>query len=153
MLGNEILLRQMSREDVEVVRRSLEAFERDGLEGLLRHLDPEIEWTTTGRTSIGSYIHRATYRGHEGMRRYFGLLLDEFEDVRIEPVEFIDAGEQVIVIIRISGRGKRSGAPVELTLVSVGSVRNGKTIQVRNYPSREEALERPGSVSEATGQP
>jgi len=147
MLGNEILERQMSREDVEVVRRSLEVFERDGLEGLLRHLDSDTEWTTTG-----SYIRRATYRGHEGMRRYFGSMLDEFEDVRIEPVEFIDAGEKVIVIIRISGRGKRSGAPVELTLVSVGSVRNGKTVQVRNYPSRDEALEAAGLRIEATAQ-
>jgi hypothetical protein len=56
-------------------------------------------------------------------------------------VEFIDADEHVIVIIRISGRGKRSGASVELTLVSVGSVRNGKTVRVRNYPSRDGALE------------
>ena len=129
----------MSREDVEAVRRSLEAFERDGLEGLLLHLDPEIEWTTTG-----AYIDLSTYRGHEGVRRYFGSLLDEFEDVRIEPVEFIDAGEQVIVIIRVSGRGRRSGAPVEMTLVSVGSVRDGKTVRVRNYPSRDAALEAAG---------
>ena len=112
LLGNEILLRQMSREDMEIVRRIFEVFARDGFEGLLRHLDPEIEWTTTG-----SYIDRATYRGHDGVRRYLGSMLDEFEDFRIEPVEFIDAGEQVIVITRVSGRGKRSRAPVELTLV------------------------------------
>jgi ketosteroid isomerase-like protein len=38
----------MSRKNVEVVRRSIEAYEREGLDGSLRYYDPEIEWTSTG---------------------------------------------------------------------------------------------------------
>ena len=78
----------MSQENVETVRRSIEAYEGDGLDGYLRYFHPEVEWTSTG-----AYIEAATYRGHAGVRRYLGSMEEEFEDLRIEPLELIDAGE------------------------------------------------------------
>jgi ketosteroid isomerase-like protein len=129
----------MSQENVEAVRLALEAYEREGLDGYLRYLDPEIEWTSTD-----AYIERATYRGHEGVRRYLGTMEAEFEEIRIEPVELIDAGEQVISSVRISGRGKGSGAPVELILISVGWLRDGVAYRIRNYPDMAAALEAAG---------
>jgi ketosteroid isomerase-like protein len=132
----------MSEENVEIVRRAIEAYGHEGLDGTLRFYDPEIEWTSTG-----DYIEAATYSGHDGLRRYLGTMEDEFEDLRIEPVELIDAGERVISSVRFTGRGKTSGAPVEMTLISVGSVRDGLINRVRNYPSMAEALEAAG-VSE-----
>jgi uncharacterized protein len=129
----------VSQENVQVVRRGYAAYERDGLAGLLRHLHPEVEWTTTG-----AFMEAGTYRGHEGVRRYLGSMLDEFEDPRNEPEEVIDAGDQVVVSARLTGRGKRSGAPVELTLTSVTAVRDGMIVRIRNYPTRPEALEAVG---------
>ena len=108
----------MSEENVEVVRRAIEAYGREGLDGVLGYYDPEIEWTSTG-----DYIERATYRGHDGLRRYLGTMEGEFKDLRIEPVELIDAGEQVISSVRFTGRGKASDAPVEMTLISVRHAR------------------------------
>lgn len=129
----------MSEENVEIVRCAIEAYGRQGLDGTLRYYDPEIEWTSTGE-----YIERATYRGHDGLRRYLGTMEEEFTDLRIEPVELIDAGEQVISSVRFTGRGKASGAPVEMTLISVGSLRDGLIYRVRNYPDMAEALEAAG---------
>ena len=129
----------MSEEDVEIVRRAIEAYGRGGLDGMLRYYDPEIEWTTTA-----GYIEPATYRGHEGIRRYLGTVADEFDDLRIEPVELIDTGEQVIGSVRFTGRGKASGAPVEMTLISVSSLRDGLIYRVRNYPGMADALEAAG---------
>jgi ketosteroid isomerase-like protein len=129
----------MSRENVAAVRRALEAYGREGLDGYLRYLDPEIE-----RTSTEEWIERATYRGHEGVRRYLGSIEAEFEDLRVEPVELIDAGDQVISSVRISGRGKSNGASVELTLISVGWMRDGIAYRLRNYPDMAEALEAAG---------
>ena len=129
----------MSEENVEIIRRAIEAYGREGLDGTLRYYDPSIEWTSTG-----DYIEAATYRGHDGLRRYFGTMEDEFEDLRVEPVELIEAGEQVISSVRFTGRGKSSGAPVEMTLISVGSLREGLVYRVHNYPSMAEALEAAG---------
>jgi ketosteroid isomerase-like protein len=75
--------RPVSQENVEIVRRAFDAFEHDGVAGLLRHFDPRIEWTTTG-----AFPEASTYRGHEGVRRYLGAMLNEFDDLRNEPEEF-----------------------------------------------------------------
>jgi ketosteroid isomerase-like protein len=129
----------MSRENVEIVRRSFDAFARDGIDGLLRYLDPGIEWTTTG-----AFLEADTYRGPEDVRRYLGSLLDEFEDVRNEPEELIDAGDQIVASVRISGRGKQSGAAVDLTMTQVCLLREGRIVRIQNYMSRSEALEAAG---------
>ncbi len=100
----------MSEENVETVRRAVEAYEREGLNGWMRYYAPEIEWTTTDKS-----IERATYRGHDGVRRFFGSFDDEFDDLRFDVEELIDAGEQVVLTLRVGGRGKASGAPVEMT--------------------------------------
>jgi hypothetical protein len=80
---------------------------------IFAYLDPEVEWSTTD-----AWIERATYRGHDGVRRYLGSMAAEFEDVRAEPVELIDAGgEQVVSPVRISGRGgKRCASRADLDL-------------------------------------
>jgi ketosteroid isomerase-like protein len=129
----------MSQENVEVVRRAIEAYAREGLEGSLRYYDPEVEWTTTE-----AYIEPATYSGHDGLRRYLGAIEEEFEDLQIEPIELIDAGEKVISSVRISGSGKASGAPVSVTLISVGSLRDGLIYRLSNYPDMGAALEAAG---------
>jgi ketosteroid isomerase-like protein len=129
----------MSQENVEVVRQAIDAFNRGGIEAALGFFDPEIEWTTTG-----IFVEAGTYRGHEGALRYMGALATELEDLRNEPQELIDAGEQVVVPMRFSARGKRSGAPVELPITLVYSVRGRRIIRIRNYMAKAEALEAAG---------
>jgi ketosteroid isomerase-like protein len=126
----------MSEENAEIVRR---AYETDGIEPLMDYLGPEIEWTTTG-----AFLEAATYRGHDEVRRYLGSMEDEFDDLRNEPQELIDAGEEVVSCSRVSGRGKRSGAVVELTLWTVALVRDGRIVRLRNYTTKAEALEAAG---------
>jgi ketosteroid isomerase-like protein len=129
----------MSQENLETVRRAIEAHGREGVEGALRYNDAEVEWQTTE-----AYLERGTYRGHQVLRRYLGSIEDEFEDLGIEPEELIDAGEQVISSVRISGKGKGSGAPVAITLISVGSLRDGVIYRVRNCADMAAALEAAG---------
>jgi ketosteroid isomerase-like protein len=126
----------MSQEDVEIVRR---AFATEGIEELMEYLDPEIEWSTTGML-----LEAATYRGHEGVRGYLGEMNAAFDDLRDAPEEVIDAGEVVLVTNRISGRDKRSGVPVEFSVTSVCSVRDGSIVQIRSYRSKADALEAAG---------
>ena len=51
---------------------------------------------------------------------------------------------EVVISVRISGVGKRSGAPVDLTLASVCSLRDGKLFRIVNCPEKAEALEAVG---------
>ena len=129
----------MSQENIEVVRRSFDAWNRGDLAAYLGCFDPEVEWTTTGR-----YVEAGTYRGHEGLLRYLGGLTAEFDDVEIHPEELVQVGDRIVATVRITGRGRASGAPVELTLAGVCSFRDGTIVRIRNYADQAEALEAAG---------
>ena len=124
----------MSQENVEIVRRAIDAFNRG--EDALDLLDPEIEWTTTG-----IFVEPHTYRGHEDVRQYLGALADDFEGVHVEPDELIAAGDHVIVPARLTGRGRLSGVPVGLNVTLLYSLRGGKIVRIRNYAENAQALE------------
>jgi ketosteroid isomerase-like protein len=69
-------------------------------------------------------------------------ILDTFDEVQLEPQELIDAGaDQVVAVVRFSGRAKLSGIDSELTYAEVSTIRDGKIAQGRQYWTRDEALE------------
>ena len=51
--------------------------------------------------SVGTLSERvfnpAVYEGHDGIRRFVAELDEVWDEFRIEPVEFIDAGDAVVV--------------------------------------------------------
>jgi ketosteroid isomerase-like protein len=127
----------MSRENVEVVRRALDVFNRG--EDALDLLDPEIVWTTTGL-----FVEPDIYRGHEDVRRYVEALRNEFEELHVEPDEPIVVGEHVIVPARLTGRGRLSGAPVDVTFTLLLTIRDGMIVRIREFYDTDDALEAAG---------
>ena len=98
---------KMSQENVEIVRRAYEAFNRADIDGALADLAPDFEYTPSG--AIPGVTE--TYRGPEGFRRFVGWLLDEFDDVQFEINDVIGhEDDQLVFRHTIRGRGKRSGA-------------------------------------------
>ena len=83
----------MSSQNVELVRRGFEALSEGGVEALLPFIHPEFEVTTPANLAS----EPDTYRGHEGIRRYFDSFYDAMDEVRFEPGEFQEAGGRVIV--------------------------------------------------------
>ena len=53
------------------------------------------------------------YRGPEGVRRFWDMWRESFEDFRIEIVEVHDLDDHVVVIARVHGTGRDSGAAVD----------------------------------------
>jgi ketosteroid isomerase-like protein len=79
-------------------------------------------------------------------RVYLQELLGSIDELKTEPIELIDAGDQrVITVLRYSGREKRTGIEVPSEYFAVvNEVRNGKLVTGREYATREEALEAAG---------
>jgi ketosteroid isomerase-like protein len=126
----------MSRESVEILRRGYEAFNRGGLEAILPFLDKEIEWRTREEGVEGNY------QGHEGVRKFFADVIDEMlEGIQLEPEEFIDAGDEVVVLVHARGRGRASGAEVEERVAHVWRMREGRAIRLQAYSSKQKALQ------------
>jgi ketosteroid isomerase-like protein len=81
------------------------------------------------------------YAGLEGLRAAWLDWLDPWESYRTEVEDVIDAGDEVVVMVRDYGR--RAGMAVEVSVVgaSVWTVRDGKIAKAAFYPNRSEALE------------
>jgi ketosteroid isomerase-like protein len=128
----------MSQENVEIVRRGYEDFNRTG------EFDPELFDHEIEVDNSNAMLDAAVYRGPEGLREYLSLLREMWKQVRVEPQEFIPVGEeQVIVPIRMIMVG-RDEIETVARAASVFTLRDGKVTRVKNYQSKADALEAAG---------
>ena len=131
----------MSRENVETLRRGLEAFNRSDVEGALEVLDAEVEWYPAVQPMLGE---RTVYRGHQGVRDMFRNMDEVYLEFRIEDTEFRDLGDRVVATCRIRARGKHSGAESDSPFGYLFDFRNGNVVRVRSFLDPREALEAAG---------
>jgi ketosteroid isomerase-like protein len=130
----------MSQQNVDVVRQGLEAFNSEDMERILAFVDPDFETAVSGELSA----EPDTYRGHDGIRRYFESFRDAMDEIRFEPERFWDAGEAVVVALRLTAQGRQTAIRVEQRIAQVWSIRDGRAVSVRTYTSIAEALRAAG---------
>jgi ketosteroid isomerase-like protein len=135
----EILRGAMSEENVEIVQRLYDALNRDDIEGAIEWLDPAVRYDLSERV-----FNPAVYEGHDGIRRFAANLAEVWDEFRTEPVEFIDAGETVVVSHRVRARGKGSGVEVELPSSNLYRLRDRRVFAIRMYREHADALEAAG---------
>ena len=121
--------------DVARLRRGYEAFNRGDLETVLRDVSPEVE--LRDRDEIPD---PGVYRGLEAAREVLARNRAEFEGYRVDPEEFIELSEHIVVVARQSGRGRTSGAEVAGTIVHAWHLRDGRVLGMRAFSDRDEAL-------------
>jgi ketosteroid isomerase-like protein len=129
----------MSLENVEVVRRSFEAFARGDFETAFAAHDPNTEWCTADDEP-----DQQTYRGIDGLRRFAATIDEPWTDRFARTVsadDFIDFGDWIVVPWhgRLHGRG--SGIEVEIWETYAVQLRDGKIVRVEEYRTKEQALE------------
>jgi ketosteroid isomerase-like protein len=129
----------MSEDNIEVVKRGFEALDAGGVEAMIELLDPDFEATVPPDLSV----EPDTYRGHDGMRRYFAAF-DGLEDVRFEFVEGVPAGDKVVVTMMLRAKGTDTGIPVEQLAHQVWTIRNGKATRVEAFARKSDALRAAG---------
>jgi taurine dehydrogenase small subunit len=125
----------VSEENVEIVRRYTDAFNRRDLDGILQFYDPEaeVDW------SRSSGVEAGIYRGHRAVRDFWTRFLETWEGVEASVDEFIDCGESVVVPSRTHFRG-RDGIEVKAYGVFVVTLRDGRIVEWRLFRERAEAL-------------
>jgi uncharacterized protein len=129
----------MSQENVDRLRGGYEAFARRDLDAALEMMDPDIE-AHDAPEAPDATVHY----GREAVRRDWEHMFDLFEDFTIHIEEVFDAGEELAVFLRLSGRGRESGAEVDARMAHVWTLREGRGIRLRQYLDRAEALEAVG---------
>jgi ketosteroid isomerase-like protein len=126
----------MSHENVEVVRQVFDAFNSEDIDRILAFTHPDFEVVVPPELSA----EPDTYRGHDGMRRYWESFRDVMEEIRFQPERLWDAGQVVVVAMHITAKGRQTAIPVELRIAGLWTIRERQAARVRVYPSLSEAL-------------
>ena|SRR5438445_5706304 len=135
----------MSQQNVERARERYEALSRAVQSGdfdrfVSDYLHPDVEWVPLE----GSPDSLRIQRGRAAVKARFAEMLEAVEEPRIEAVEFISAGDKVVVAVRMLGRGRASGLNVEGRLFHVVTVEQDKLVRIEWYSTRDGALKAVG---------
>jgi ketosteroid isomerase-like protein len=126
----------LSDSDVELMRRGFAAFSEEGPEGLIRFLDPDFEMTTPA----GLAAEPDTYRGHEGIRRYFDSFYEVMDEIRFDVLGYEDLGDgRVLTPTVLRARGKTTGIEVEQQVSQVWEISGGLAHRCHVFPTPEAA--------------
>ena len=138
----------MSRENIELVRRLYGELASEGStrefgqrlsdEALSQFLDPGIEWLPVAH----SLLAVESYRGFDGVRRFWGEFLSAWESYKVQPLSFYDAGDQVAVVVHIVGRTHE--LEVDETRSSLLTLRDGRVVHVESFAHPDGAREAAG---------
>ncbi len=121
----------MSQQNAEIVRR----FVRDEHGEWLTYLDPTVVWNSAEDGSA---------RGVEGVEGAMTRWESTWDDYEVIPEDFVDAGDRVLAILRVRGRGRESGVAVDALFHQVFTIRDGKIVRMDEFMERSEALEAVG---------
>jgi ketosteroid isomerase-like protein len=129
----------VSHENIDTVYRAYDAIRRGDKEAFVRELHPEVEGMAYFMEAEG-----VVYRGHPGARRFFDEASSVFPGWHPEVVRATEYGDTVLVEVKTTGRGARSGIALEQTAWQVIKFRDGRAVWWRGYGNRAAALEAVG---------
>ena len=128
----------MSQENVEIVKRSVEAMVRGDFAAAFRNINPDVEWDAR------HFPDGRIYQGHEGVREFLRTYAGTFDDYRLVVERYIGAGDRVIAFTLETGTAKGSRAPVTAEFALVWTMRGGQIVHWVGYTDFAEALEAVG---------
>ena len=131
----------MSRENVEVATRLVQAFNERDMNALLDLTSPDFEFAPY----LPALLETTAYRGHEGLDKYFKDADAAWEEIAVRLGDIREVDDRLTVSSgELVGKGRASGLEVRVPLAWVGEFHAGKMIRLTTYRSEAEALEAVG---------
>jgi ketosteroid isomerase-like protein len=125
----------MSEENVDKARAFIAAYNRRDFDAAVKSFDPEIDWILPERQSSDSC------RGPDEIKRFWEGIDETFDELRLVPQEFVDAGDRVATRLRHHGKGKRSGLEIDEEMYhQVATFRDGTIVRMEYFGEWSEAL-------------
>ena len=126
----------MGQENVETLRRGIDAYNRLDVSTLAEITTSDFEWFPL---MVGAF-ESGSFRGREGIAAYFEDIRDAWEQLRVFIEEFRDFGDRVVMLGRVEGRGARSSIKLDAPLGLLGEFRGERLSRVSAYLDHDEAL-------------
>jgi uncharacterized protein len=130
----------VSKENVELVRRAFEVWQRGDDAAALEFYAEDVE------VDARHFPEGRVYHGREGVSEFVRGYVGTFEDYRLEVEEIVDAGDDVLVLTRESGRSRGVGVPIDGRFALVLTVADGLIVRWRGFVDRDEALRSVGQA-------
>jgi ketosteroid isomerase-like protein len=129
----------MSEENVKFMRRAYDAYNRGDLEGFAEMLDPDVVWQPDP-----SWPEVKARHGREEVLQLLADIREPLEKNEAVAEKLVEVGDRVVVLHVWRGVIKGTEDEVEGRLGLVVTLRAGKAIEVRYFPTFDEALEAAG---------
>ena len=137
----------MSRQQIEILRRASDAANRRDIDAFSSLFTPDCEIVP-----IRAALEDTVYRGPNVAASFLAAADESWEDLGVEVEQYRDGGDWVLALWRIRGRGRASGASIDVKAAAVYRSRDGLIKQMRVYGDRAEALADLGLGPEAGSQ-
>jgi ketosteroid isomerase-like protein len=121
--------------NVEALQRGYEALNSGDLSLVLELLDPDLEWHEPGDSP-----EAGTHHGRDSFERFFRSWIDSFDEFRVEPEQVVQRGNDLVAVVRQSGRGRASGVEIEIRLAHIWTVEDGRAVRWEAVANPDHAL-------------
>jgi ketosteroid isomerase-like protein len=126
----------VSEANLELTRRAFEALAEGGVEELLPFVHRDFEMVTPSHLAA----EPDTYRGHDGVRRWFDTFYEAMDEVRIEPQEIRAAGDLVVMRMRLVARGRSTGLEMVQEAAALCTVVDDLVVRMEFFTTMDEAV-------------
>jgi ketosteroid isomerase-like protein len=127
----------VTEQNVQIVEDVYEAFARGDVAAVLAAMTDDIEWHEAEGMPYGG-----VYRGGDAVaQNVFGPITTDVPDFAVTPAEMIASGDTVAVVVRYTGTGKDTGEELDLPVVHIWNLRDGKIERFRQFADTAKFLE------------
>ena len=98
----------MSSSNVELVRRHYEDWNSGDIDGVIAAFAPDVEWHGHPRLP-----EPGPYAGRDQVERWMDQFREAWGQLEARPIELLDAGDSVVALVHMTGRGRGSGVEVQ----------------------------------------
>ena len=130
----------MSQENVEIVRKGIEAWNQHDADQYLSYAAPDVEWLPAGPAAV----EHTVYRGHDQVASGFAAIWETWDEFHLQEGEIRDLGDSVLWLGRVKIRGSASHIDLDQEFAVHIRLQDGQVISVRSFLAWSEALEAVG---------
>ena len=117
----------MSQENVQIIKQMYEDAANQEMQKALNALDEDLVVYEQESLPYGG-----RYEGHDGFQKLFQNLAAHWDDFNFAPQEFMDAGETVVAVVQLTGKAKKTGSALDMTMYELWKMRGGKAVECRS---------------------
>lgn len=117
--------------DVQTLKDAYAAFASGDIDTVVAAMDPKIEWEEPDVQGLpGGGIQNGP---DEVVKNVFAPIPEHWESFELDPREFVDGGETIVMLGRMKGVGKKTGNKFAVDVAHVWKMRDGKAVRFQQY--------------------